>query len=238
MPSASVISAAARKRTRERAEPRCRRPDGLRSGPNIGQARHRCSSVRRRARLGCRMSRPFRPDSANVTEQNSASSAAASSGWPSVAAACAGGPAPAVIVFEKEDDVAVHQTGHNSGVVHAGLYYKPGCLKAQLCTRGPALLREYCAENGLPYEAVRQARGGRGPGRARRLDAIEQTALANGVPGLRAGRGRRDPRDRAARRGPRGAALAGDGDHRLRRRRPAIAARSRRPAARSGCRPR
>jgi L-2-hydroxyglutarate oxidase LhgO len=45
-------------------------------------------------------------------------------------------PGTKVIVFEKEDRVAVHQTGHNSGVVHAGLYYKPGSLKAELCARG------------------------------------------------------------------------------------------------------
>ena len=45
-------------------------------------------------------------------------------------------PGTRVVVFEKEDRLAAHQTGHNSGVVHAGIYYKPGSLKAQLCTRG------------------------------------------------------------------------------------------------------
>jgi L-2-hydroxyglutarate oxidase len=54
-------------------------------------------------------------------------------------------PGTKVVVLEKEDRVAAHQTGHNSGVVHAGIYYPPGSLKARLCTRGGAMLREYCA---------------------------------------------------------------------------------------------
>jgi (S)-2-hydroxyglutarate dehydrogenase len=56
-----------------------------------------------------------------------------------------------VTVFEKEDGLARHQTGRNSGVVHAGLYYAPGSLKAQLCQAGRVLLRDYCLERGLPY---------------------------------------------------------------------------------------
>jgi L-2-hydroxyglutarate oxidase LhgO len=94
-------------------------------------------------------------------------------------------PGTRVVVFEKEDRVAVHQTGHNSGVVHAGLYYKPGSLKAELCARGRVQLREYCAEHGLPYDqcgklvvAVDESERGR-------FDALEKTATANGVPGLR-----------------------------------------------------
>jgi (S)-2-hydroxyglutarate dehydrogenase len=94
-------------------------------------------------------------------------------------------PGTTVVVFEKEDRVAVHQTGHNSGVVHAGLYYKPGSLKAELCSRGRVMVREYCAEHGLPYEqcgklvvAIEESERGR-------FDALEQTATANGVPGLR-----------------------------------------------------
>ena len=55
-------------------------------------------------------------------------------------------PGTTVVVFEKEDRVATHQTGHNSGVVHAGIYYKPGSLKATLCARGRDLLKEYAAE--------------------------------------------------------------------------------------------
>lgn len=57
-----------------------------------------------------------------------------------------------VTLFEKESDLAGHQTGHNSGVVHAGLYYEPGSLKARLCRRGVELLAEYAAENNIAYD--------------------------------------------------------------------------------------
>ena len=59
-----------------------------------------------------------------------------------------------VTVVEKEHRVAMHQTGHNSGVVHAGLYYAPGSLKATLCARGRHLTRDYCLEKNLPYREV------------------------------------------------------------------------------------
>src|ERR1700745_1067504 len=61
-------------------------------------------------------------------------------------------PGATVTVFEKEREIALHQTGRNSGVVHAGIYYTPGSLKAELCRRGVGLIREYCAARGLPYE--------------------------------------------------------------------------------------
>src|ERR1700728_5380871 len=57
-----------------------------------------------------------------------------------------------VVVFEKEASVATHQTGHNSGVVHAGIYYPPGSAKARMTRRGVALLRAYCADRGLVYD--------------------------------------------------------------------------------------
>ncbi|HWS35189.1 MAG TPA: FAD-dependent oxidoreductase, partial [Actinoplanes sp.] len=61
-------------------------------------------------------------------------------------------PGTRVVVLEKEPGPARHQTGHNSGVVHAGIYYPPGSLKAELCTRGRLLLRDYCAERGIAYD--------------------------------------------------------------------------------------
>jgi L-2-hydroxyglutarate oxidase LhgO len=94
-------------------------------------------------------------------------------------------PGVRVVVFEKEDRVAVHQTGHSSGVVHAGLYYKPGSLKAELCARGRALVREYCAEHGLPFEQCGKLVVAVDSSELGRFEALEQTALANGVPGLR-----------------------------------------------------
>ena len=75
-------------------------------------------------------------------------------------------PGTRVVVLEKEDRVAAHQTGHNSGVVHAGIYYRPGSLKAELCTRGKAMLREYCAERRTALRRVRQARRRRRRGRS------------------------------------------------------------------------
>ncbi|MGW7549508.1 L-2-hydroxyglutarate oxidase [Streptomyces sp. NPDC054770] len=63
-------------------------------------------------------------------------------------------PGTRVVVFEKEQEVSRHQTGHNSGVVHAGIYYTPGSLKADLCVRGVSLLREYCQDRQLPYDEI------------------------------------------------------------------------------------
>ena len=94
-------------------------------------------------------------------------------------------PGLQVVVFEKEDRVAAHQTGHNSGVVHAGIYYKPGSLKADLCTRGRKLLRDYCAEQGLPYDECGKLVVAVDPDEFGRLDALETSARANDVPGLR-----------------------------------------------------
>jgi 2-hydroxyglutarate dehydrogenase len=57
-----------------------------------------------------------------------------------------------VLVLEKEARIAAHQTGHNSGVIHAGIYYAPGSLKARLCTAGRRELTAYCDEKEIPYE--------------------------------------------------------------------------------------
>ncbi|MGC2240687.1 MAG: L-2-hydroxyglutarate oxidase [Acidimicrobiia bacterium] len=94
-------------------------------------------------------------------------------------------PGIEVFVFEKERRLAVHQTGHNSGVVHAGIYYKPGSLKAQLCTRGRMLLREYCVEHKLPYDQCGKLVVAVDPSEMGRLENLEKTAAENGVPGLR-----------------------------------------------------
>lgn len=90
-----------------------------------------------------------------------------------------------VTVYEKEDRLAAHQTGHNSGVVHAGLYYEPGGLKAKLCRRGVELLQEFCAMKNLPYEACGKLVIAQTPEESDRLDNIFARATANGVPGAR-----------------------------------------------------
>ncbi|MFK0004242.1 L-2-hydroxyglutarate oxidase [Paenarthrobacter sp. NPDC090522] len=90
-----------------------------------------------------------------------------------------------VTLYEKEDKLAGHQTGHNSGVVHAGLYYEPGGLKATLCRRGVGLLQEFCAAKDLPYDACGKLVIAQTPEEARRLDNIFARATANGVPGVR-----------------------------------------------------
>lgn len=90
-----------------------------------------------------------------------------------------------IVVFEREDRLAAHQTGHNSGVVHAGIYYRPGSLKAELCARGRAMIRDYCAEHGLPYDECGKLVVAVDRDELPRFDALAATAHANGVPGLR-----------------------------------------------------
>ncbi|GIH91762.1 L-2-hydroxyglutarate oxidase [Planobispora siamensis] len=89
-----------------------------------------------------------------------------------------------VTVLDKEDRVAAHQTGHNSGVVHAGLYYRPGSLKAKLCRDGVALLREYCAEHAIPYDEAGKLVIASTAAERSGLRAIAERARDNGVPGL------------------------------------------------------
>lgn len=90
-----------------------------------------------------------------------------------------------VTLLEKEDDVARHQTGRNSGVVHAGLYYTPGGLKARLCRRGVGMLEEFCAGHGVAYDEIGKVLVALDDAEADRLGRIEERAVANGVPGVR-----------------------------------------------------
>lgn len=90
-----------------------------------------------------------------------------------------------VHLLEKEPTLAQHQTSHNSGVVHAGLYYAPGSLKARLCVRGVSLLRGFCREHELRYDECGKLVIATVEHEMGRLDALEQRARANGVPSLR-----------------------------------------------------
>jgi (S)-2-hydroxyglutarate dehydrogenase len=95
-----------------------------------------------------------------------------------------GDPDADVVVLDKEFEVGRHQTGHNSGVVHAGLYYKPGSLKARLCRRGVGLLRDYCLTRGLQYEECGKLVVATDERELGRLNDIHERAGANGVPGI------------------------------------------------------
>jgi (S)-2-hydroxyglutarate dehydrogenase len=102
-------------------------------------------------------------------------------------------PGEPVTVLDKENRVAAHQTGHNSGVVHAGIYYPPGSLKAQLCRRGRDLLGKFCAANGIRVDPVGKLVVALNDAERDGLAEIERRALANRVsdvvlldgPGLR-----------------------------------------------------
>lgn len=87
-------------------------------------------------------------------------------------------------VVEKEDELATHQTGHNSGVLHAGLYYAPGSLKAQLCREGKADLEAFAAAHDIAIERCGKLVVALDDGELPRLAALRERALANGVPGL------------------------------------------------------
>jgi len=87
-------------------------------------------------------------------------------------------------IVEQEPELAAHQSGHNSGVVHAGLYYAPGSLKARLCREGKAALEAYCTEKGIPLDTTGKLVVAIDKTELARLDALRERASANGVPGL------------------------------------------------------
>ncbi|XP_044534156.1 L-2-hydroxyglutarate dehydrogenase, mitochondrial [Gracilinanus agilis] len=88
-------------------------------------------------------------------------------------------------VLEKEAGVARHQSGHNSGVIHSGLYYAPGSLKARLCVRGAALLYAYCEERHIPYRRCGKLVVAVERSEVPRLRALYERGLQNKVPDLR-----------------------------------------------------
>jgi (S)-2-hydroxyglutarate dehydrogenase len=94
-------------------------------------------------------------------------------------------PGDSVVVLEREDRVAAHQTGHNSGVVHAGIYYTPGSLKARLCVAGARELYEFCDAHGVPYERCGKLIVAVDESELGRLDELERRGRENEVPGLR-----------------------------------------------------
>ncbi len=93
-------------------------------------------------------------------------------------------PGCRVAVLEKESRLASHQTGHNSGVIHSGIYYKPGSHKARLCVEGGKLLKRFCDEHGIRYELCGKVVVATHPSELGRLDNLFQRAQANGVEGV------------------------------------------------------
>ena len=94
-------------------------------------------------------------------------------------------PALQIVVVEKEQQVAAHQTGHNSGVIHSGLYYKTGSLKARNCVAGAASMKRFCQENGVPFDECGKLVVATTAEEVPRLEALHERGKANGVPGLR-----------------------------------------------------
>jgi 2-hydroxyglutarate dehydrogenase len=89
-----------------------------------------------------------------------------------------------LVVLEREDELAMHQTGHNSGVVHAGIYYAPGSLKARLCVEGAHALYAFCERRGIAHERCGKLIVATEPGELAGLDELERRGRANGVPDL------------------------------------------------------
>src|SRR5262249_39551286 len=90
-----------------------------------------------------------------------------------------------VAVLEKEAALGAHQTGHNSGVIHSGLYYKPSSLKARTCAEGRALLERFCEEEGVPFERCGKIVLATSAEELPALDELERRGRANGLTGIR-----------------------------------------------------
>jgi L-2-hydroxyglutarate oxidase len=93
-------------------------------------------------------------------------------------------PGLRLAILEKEADLATHQSGHNSGVLHAGLYYTPGSLKARLCREGKAAVEAFATEHDIPFEACGKLVVALDDSELERFEGLRARAEANGVPGL------------------------------------------------------
>ncbi|HEY9280014.1 MAG TPA: L-2-hydroxyglutarate oxidase [Eoetvoesiella sp.] len=90
-------------------------------------------------------------------------------------------PEAKIVVLEKEDQVASHQTGHNSGVIHAGVYYEPGSLKAELCRKGAAAITDFCSEHGIPFQKCGKLLVATNEQELDRMSALAERAARNGI---------------------------------------------------------
>ncbi|NVZ28504.1 L-2-hydroxyglutarate oxidase [Pseudomonas gingeri] len=90
-------------------------------------------------------------------------------------------PGASLVILEKEATLARHQTGHNSGVIHAGIYYAPGSLKADLCKRGSQATKEFCREHGIRFEVCGKVLVASTPLEVQRMDALYERSQLNGL---------------------------------------------------------
>src|SRR6059058_4838319 len=91
-------------------------------------------------------------------------------------------PGLSILLLEKEPDLALHQTGRNSGVIHSGIYYKPGSFKAKLCVEGKTLMYEFCAKHGIRVERCGKVIVATSETELPRLMTLYERGIANGVP--------------------------------------------------------
>ena len=94
-------------------------------------------------------------------------------------------PRQKLLLVEKEDKVACHQSGHNSGVIHSGVYYKPGSLKARLCVAGAAAMVDFCREHGISHNVCGKVVVATNEDERPRLEELRIRGEANGLTGLR-----------------------------------------------------
>ncbi|PYN76919.1 MAG: L-2-hydroxyglutarate oxidase [Candidatus Rokuibacteriota bacterium] len=91
-------------------------------------------------------------------------------------------PRARLVILEKEAKLATHQTGNNSGVIHSGIYYKPGSYKAKLCVEGKGLMLEFCQKHGIRVDHVGKVIVATEPAELPRLQTLYERGIANGVP--------------------------------------------------------
>ena len=94
-------------------------------------------------------------------------------------------PRARLVLLDKEPKIASHQTGHNSGVIHSGIYYKPGSLKARLCVEGARLMKVFCTEHGIDWEPCGKLIVATDDRELGRLQNIHERGEANGLSGLK-----------------------------------------------------
>src|SRR5215475_13733374 len=94
-------------------------------------------------------------------------------------------PRARIVILDKEARIGTHQTGHNSGVIHSGAYYKPGSLKARLCVEGAKLMKRFCDEQDIKWEGCGKLIVATEAAELPRLQTIQERGTANGLIGLK-----------------------------------------------------